>query len=111
MQGLALCLAVATGGASGEPVLWGYGVKTCRQLVEAAPGAGVPASIASEEFVRYREWLAGLISGLNLATGTDVLGGAELDAAVEKILARCKDEPNQDVFNAGIEEIKALSRH
>ena len=107
----ALALVLSAGTASAGPVLWGYGVKTCAQFLDAAPGNSAPASIAGDEFLRYREWLAGLVSGLNLASGSDVLGGAQLDAAVAKIHARCKDEPNQDFFNASIEVIKTLSRH
>ncbi|MGE5154874.1 MAG: hypothetical protein ACM3ST_12780 [Bdellovibrio bacteriovorus] len=105
---LALSLALTCGGAAGAgPTLWGYGVKSCRELVAAVPPSG--ADIAgSAEYPRYREWLAGLVSGLNLATGRDVLMGAELEAALTRIRAHCQERPEDDFFNASLTLIKTL---
>lgn len=108
--GLTMALAPVTRDAAAAPILWGYGVKTCAQFLDAAPGTGAPSSIASDEFTRFREWLAGLVSGLNLASGSDVLAGAQLEAALARVRSQCAEQPNQDFFNASIQTIKALSK-
>lgn len=97
--------------AAGTPTLWGYGVKTCPNFVAAAPPDGVSNNLAGDDFPRYREWLAGLVTGLNLATGTDVLRGAELDAALTRIRAYCKDHPRDDFFNASLSLFKSLGQN
>lgn len=101
-------LPAAHGAAA--PILWGYGVKSCRDFVAASPGAGAPAAVEGEEYRRFREWLAGLVSGLNLATGSDVLAGAELDAALTRIRAHCQTHPADDFFSAGMALIRSLSK-
>jgi hypothetical protein len=94
--------------AANAPSLWGYGVKPCSDYLAVAPGDGAPAEVASPEYARYREWLAGLVTGLNLATGNDVLGGAELEAALTRVRARCKTHPSEDFFNASMVLIRSL---
>jgi len=94
--------------AGDSPTLWGYGVKPCSAFLATAPAAGVPAELGDADYLRYREWLAGLVSGLNLATGADVLNGAELDAALTRVRAQCKDHPSDDFFNARLTLIKSL---
>lgn len=96
--------------AAGMPPLWGYGVKSCASFLEVAPAAGTPVAVTGEEYLRYREWLAGLISGLNLATGADVLRGAELDAALTRVQANCKETPSDDFFNASMRLVQALGK-
>ncbi len=96
--------------AAGMPPLWGYGVKSCSSFLAVAPAAGTPTAVTGEEYLRYREWLAGLISGLNLATGADVLRGAELDAALTRVQANCKETPSDDFFNASMRLVQALSK-
>jgi hypothetical protein len=91
------------------PALWGYGVKSCRDFLAAAPAAA-PDTVAGEEYRRYREWLAGLVSGLNLATGADVLDGAELEAALTRIRAHCEGHQGEDFFNASLALLKGLGR-
>jgi hypothetical protein len=107
---LGLALALGTGPAAAAPTLWGYGVKSCGDYLAASPAQGAPAAIVGPEYARYREWLAGLVTGLNLATGTDVLAGAELDAALTRIRAHCKDRPADDFFNASMSFIRALGQ-
>jgi hypothetical protein len=107
---LALGLATCAGSALGAPTLWGYGVKSCKEYLAASAGDGAPASVAGKEYGRYREWLAGLVSGLNLATGTDVLAGAELDAALNRIGAHCRERPTDDFFNASMALIRSLGQ-
>lgn len=105
-----IALASAAGPAAAGATLWGYGVKTCRDYTAASPGIGTPEFVAGPEYMRYREWLAGLVSGLNLATGTDVLGGAELDAALARIRAHCQERPGDDFFNASMALIRSLGQ-
>jgi hypothetical protein len=105
--GLGLAPATSEWAAAEAPTLWGYGVKSCRDFVAAAPAAGAEAAV-NEEFLRYREWLAGLVSGLNLATGLDVLKGAELGSALTRIRAHCQDQPQDDFFNASLALVKSL---
>jgi hypothetical protein len=89
------------------PILWGYGIKGCPDYLRVAPAAGAE-TVANEEYLRYREWLAGLVTGLNLATGLDVLKGAELEAALSRIRARCEEHPEDDFFNASLALLKSL---
>ncbi len=97
-------------GAHAGPALWGYGVKPCRDFLAAAPGDATPAAVGSAEYLRYREWLGGFITGLNLATASDVLAGAELDAALTSIRARCQARPGDDFFNASMSLVRSLGR-
>ena len=110
---VALSLPIA-GWAQGErtvaPALWGHGVKSCSAYLAAMPGPNTPVELASEEYLRYRQWLAGLVSGLNLAVGRDVLKGAELDAAMPRIAAICKEQPEADFFNASLRLIRSLGQ-
>jgi hypothetical protein len=45
---------------------------------------------------------------LNLATGRDVLAGAELDAAMSRIRANCERHPSDDFFNAAMRLVRSL---
>ncbi len=108
-----LTLAVVfstTAGAADMPPLWGYGVKTCGSFLAAAPQVGTPEAMTGEEYLRYREWLAGFISGLNLATGTDVLRGAALDGALNRVQANCEESPDDDFFNASMKLVQSLGK-
>jgi hypothetical protein len=107
---LATALWCASNPAAAAPILWGYGVKTCGDYVAAAPGDGAPVAVVGAEYLRYREWLAGLVSGLNLATGTDVLAGGELDAALTRIQAYCRTHPADDFFNASMALVRSLGQ-
>ncbi len=103
-----LLLASAPGQAADAPTLWGYGVKPCSAFLAATPE--VPDALRDEEYRLYREWLAGLVSGLNLATDSDVLRGAEIEAALGKIRAECRKSPGSDFFGASVGLIKSLSQ-
>jgi hypothetical protein len=94
--------------AAGAPVLWGSGVKPCSDFLATAPADPTAQAIAGEGYRRYREWLSGLVTGLNLATGRDVLKGAELDAAMIRIRANCERHPNDDFFNAAMRLVRSL---
>lgn len=100
-------LAAAAGTASADkmPPLWGYGVKTCGQYLQAVEGEGG----AQEEFRRYQDWLTGFVSGLNLATGKDVLKGADIDSAMRRIRAHCGGNRKDDFFAATMDLVRMLS--
>jgi hypothetical protein len=104
---LAVAALTAPVSAGDSATLWGYGVKPCSAFVAAA--ADVPDALRDAEHARYREWLAGLVSGLNLATASDVLRGAELDAALARIRAQCEKTPEADFFSVSLDLIKSLS--
>jgi hypothetical protein len=108
---LLLCLTLIASGAGQAAevaTLWGYGVKPCSAFLAAAPE--VPDTLRDAEYRLYREWLAGLVSGLNLATDSDVLRGAELEAALTRIRAECRKSPGSDFFSASLGLIKSLSK-
>jgi hypothetical protein len=92
------------------PALWGQGAKSCAAYLSSRPGPGTPAGIASEEYRLYRQWLAGLVTGLNLAVGRDVLAGGELDAAMLRIGALCEKQPQEDFFNTSLRLIRSLGQ-
>jgi hypothetical protein len=92
------------------PALWGQGVKSCADYLASQPGSETPIGIASEEYRLYRQWLAGLVTGLNLAVGRDVLKGGELDAAMLRIGALCKKQPQEDFFNTSLRLIRSLGQ-
>ncbi|MBK1694082.1 hypothetical protein CKO09_04935 [Chromatium weissei] len=92
------------------PALWGYGIKPCTDFLAATPADALSIPLADEDYRRYREWLAGLVTGLNLTTGRDVLRDAELDAAMLRIRALCVAQPNDDFFNASLRLIRSLDQ-
>lgn len=107
---LTIALGLSGPGVQAAPPLWGYGVKPCRDFLAAAPSENAPTEVGGVEYHRYREWLAGLITGLNLATASDVLAGAELNAALTRIRARCQSHPGEDFFNASMSLVQSLNR-
>lgn len=114
LRAAALLLAAAAApplvSAQTPLLLWGHGVKPCSDLVAVAPRGEAPAPMADPAYLLYREWLAGLVTGLNLATGRDLLGGAELDAALARVRDTCERFPEDDVFNASLRFIRSLGR-
>jgi hypothetical protein len=94
----------------GVPALWGYGMKSCSEFLAAAPPDILSLPLADEDYRRYREWLAGLVTGLNLTTGRDVLRDAELDAAMVRVRTLCAAHPDDDFFNASLRLIRSLGQ-
>ena len=91
------------------PPLWGLGVKGCDAFLTTAKGwdQGVDADIA--EYSRYQDWISGFVSGLNLATGDDVLRGAGIDGAMRQVRAYCTSHREADFFNATMGFVRSLS--
>ena len=87
--------------------LLGYGVKTCDDYLAASKQ--FDDGISTFAYRRYQEWLAGFVSGLNLATGKDVLRGAAIDSAMARIRADCEGNRQQDFFNASMSFVRLLS--
>ena len=90
--------------AADEPQLWGYGVKGCDEYL-----AAWQTRDCGSEFIRYQDWFTGLVSGLSLATGQDVIQGVEIPAAMRRIQLACDEKPKQDFFNASMSLIRLLS--
>lgn len=100
-----LVLTVGTAWAEKMPPLWGYGIKTCGQYLQAVESDGGERA----EYRRYQDWLTGFISGLNLATGKDVLKGADIDSAMRRIRAHCGGNKKDDFFTATMDLVRMLS--
>jgi hypothetical protein len=91
------------------PPVWGYGVQTCAAFVAAADGREEGSAPQRSEYLRYEDWLTGFVTGLNLATGQDVLVGADIEAAMGRILAHCRGHREQDFFAATMDLVRMLS--
>lgn len=102
-------LASSTLFAEKQPPVWGYGVKGCTDFLRAAQGWDAGAEPESTEYRRYQDWLTGLVTGLNLATGKDVLRGADIDGAMGRIRAHCGGNPKDDFFTATMDLVRMLS--
>jgi hypothetical protein len=104
-------LLVGAGAARAEkpPPLWGYGVKGCEELLKAAEGDEKGIDEMVSEYGRYEDWLTGFISGLNLATGMDVLAGADIETALRRIRAYCGGHRQDDFFTATMDFVRMLS--
>jgi hypothetical protein len=91
------------------PPVWGYGVKSCADFLSAAQGWDTGGEPESTEYRRYQDWLTGLVTGLNLATGKDVLRGADINGAMGRIRAHCGGHPKDDFFTATMDLVRMLS--
>jgi len=100
---------MATGARAESLPLWGYGVKGCDEFLAAAAAAEGSEAMAGE-YRRYEDWLTGFVSGLGLATGTDVLRGADIDAALRRIRAHCDGHRRDDFFTATMDLVRMLGR-
>lgn len=91
------------------PQVLGYGVRGCDHYNEIFNGweSGQGDQIA--EYLHYRDWLAGLVTGLSLATGTDVLKGVEVNGAMRRIQVYCDEHPTEDFFTASMDLVRILS--
>ena len=96
--------------ADEKPALLGYGMKSCDDFITAwnEREQGVDRGIG--EYRRYQDWLAGFVSGLNLATGQDVLRGADSAGALRRIQVHCSNKRKDDFFTAVMDLVKLLSQ-
>ena len=113
MVGMVLAAGVllpAVGWADEKPALFGYGVKSCDDFIKAwdEREKGIDQGIA--EYRRYEDWLAGFVSGLNLATGQDVLRGAQIEGAMRRAQVHCDNKRKDDFFTATMDLVKMLSQ-
>ena len=107
---LALLFTAAPAAADeGGLQVLGYGVKGCDAYLAAFEGweQGVDAGII--EYARYREWFAGLVTGLTLAVGVDVLAGTDVEAAMRRLQVDCDERRESDVFGAAMRLVRLLS--
>lgn len=107
--GLILLGVSLAGSAQTRPMLWGMGVHPCTDYLQAHARRDDPEDPGSAEYLGFRDWLAGFVSGLSLATGEDVIGGLELEEAMDRIAVQCEERPDADFFNAATDVIRILS--
>jgi len=106
---LLLLVVVQPGMAETKPQILGYGVKTCPDYVMVFEGWENGDGPAIAEYLRYRSWLAGFVTGLSLATASDVLKGVEIKGAMRRIHVYCDENPDSDFFVASMDLIRILS--
>jgi hypothetical protein len=106
---LALLFAVPCLAADKLPPLWGYGVKSCADYLVAAKGWKQRVEVQVAEYRRYEDWLTGFVSGLNLATGEDVLKGVTIKATMQRNRAYCSGHLKEDFFTATMDFVRMLS--
>ena len=73
------------------------------------PGVETGVEKDIDEFMRYQDWLAGFVSGLNLATGRDALAGVTLEGALGRIRLYCVEHRKDDFFSATMDLVRILS--
>lgn len=98
-----------TAAAQSPPQVMGYGVKGCRDYADAYAGREAGDEVGIAEYRRYQDWLTGIVTGLSLATATDVLKGVEVNSALRRIEIYCDEHPDEDFFNAAMDLIRTLS--
>ena len=91
-----------------SPQIWGYGVKACSAYIYTYQGFEKGDARQSIEYYHYRDWLAGMVTGLSLATGEDVMYGVELDGAMRRLNILCDEHPKDDFFSATMEYLDML---
>jgi len=91
------------------PQVWGYGVKECRSFLATFEGWESGAEASIEEYLLYRGWMSGLVTGLSLATRTDILRGMDSDGALRRVRIYCYERPDDDFFTAAMDLIRKLS--
>lgn len=96
-------------GAQEQPQVLGYGVKGCDYYNRSYHGWQEGQGDHIVEYIRYRDWLTGLVTGLSLATGTDVLKGVDVKGAMRRIQLYCDEHPTDDFFTASMDLIRLLS--
>lgn len=96
-------------GGEGNALILGYGVNSCGDYLVVYQDWEQGEEAAISEYLFYREWLAGIVTGLTLATGSDVLKGIEIKGVMRRIQIICDLGEEKDFFNATMKLIKTLS--
>jgi hypothetical protein len=106
-RGLVLsALLAAPGAVIADRPLWGYGVRSCADYLRAYEAEQAGDAL---EYQRYEDWLTGFVSGLNLATGEDVLRGSGIESAMRRTRDHCQGHQDDDFFNATMDFVRTLS--
>ena len=66
--------------------LYGYGVRSCDDLVTSAKQWELSDEQGALAHVQLREWMSGFISGLSLALGSDVTRGAGVEGMMRQVV-------------------------
>jgi hypothetical protein len=112
---MVLLVVCGVGGAAEPPAdagapLWGQGLRSCDDYARAWVGAEQGQETGIAEYRRFRDWLTGFVSGLNLATGGDVLAGADPEGAMRRIQLYCDEHRKEDFFTAVVGLVRELSQ-
>ena len=87
--------------------LYGYGVRSCDDLVASAKQwESEKEDAGALAYVQLREWMSGFISGLSLALGNDVTRGAGVEGMIRQVVKQCTDRRQSDVFTTTMELIR-----
>ncbi len=95
--------------SEGAPQIQGYGVKTCASYLTTYAGWEKGDDREILEYLRYQDWVSGLVTGLSLATAMDVLQGVEVKSVMRRVQIICEENPDEDFFTATTTLIKQLS--
>ena len=106
---LALCLSLAPVVAQEPLQVTGYGVNACPLFNRSVSEQEAGNESGVVDYLRYREWLAGLVTGLTLATGEPVLRDLTYDDAMRRIGLYCEDHPTEDFFSASMALVKTVN--
>ena len=107
---LILTLAVPAWAADSPARVRGAGMKECAEFRWAWQARNGREAEAAAEYQAYRNWLEGFVTGLDLATGMDVLVGVPVDQALARIAAWCRAHPREDFLAGTRDLIRMLSR-
>lgn len=86
--------------------LYGYGVRSCDDLVASSRQWESSEEEGALAHVQLREWMSGFISGLSLALGSDVTRGAGVEGMMRQVVKQCTEHRQSDVFTTTMKLIK-----
>ena len=107
---LMFSLACCGAAAASPPLLHGYGGESCERFLETRRQAEQGEARAVFDELGYSQWLAGMVSGLSLASGEDVLHGADVDGLLRRVQRHCEDDLSLNVMDAALAHIRSLSQ-
>ena len=95
--------------AENSPEVLGYGVKSCSAYLDTYARQKKGEDIAILEYLRYQDWVTGLVTGLSLATAMNVLGDVDVESVMRRVQIECEEHPDEDFFTATTKLIKQIS--